>query len=202
MNYPSREQIEYTLKSKGYKWFENGDYNVNIVGIRNSETLGDVTNKFDDFMTISYKDKGMWNYHCFDCTTDPGRYWVEDPMSSDGVAILKPNQYRGAYEIGLHKRDYEALCQVKSVDVYRDNNLDDEFDLNEATVQSGLFGINIHRATSVEGGTSTQVDKWSAGCQVVASYDEFQIFMSVCRIARNIWGNSFTYTLINSNDLL
>ena len=24
-----------TIKSKDYKWFENGDYNLNIVGVRN-----------------------------------------------------------------------------------------------------------------------------------------------------------------------
>ena len=31
-----------------YKWFEKGDYNLNIVGIRNSNTKGKVTNRFDD----------------------------------------------------------------------------------------------------------------------------------------------------------
>ena len=48
MNCPTRDQIKTTVESKGYKWFENGDYNLNIVGIRNSETLNEVTNKFDD----------------------------------------------------------------------------------------------------------------------------------------------------------
>ena len=38
MNCPTKQQIESTLESKGYKWFENGDYNLNIVGVRNSET--------------------------------------------------------------------------------------------------------------------------------------------------------------------
>lgn len=202
MNCPSKEQIEFTVKSKGYKWFESGNYNVNIVGVRNSSTLNDVTNQFDDCMTISYMVNGVWNYNCFKCTTDPGRYWIEDPMNSSGCAILKPGQYRGAYQVGLHKNDYEALCQVKPVEVYRDNDLDDEYDLNDATVQRGLFGINIHRATSIPGNVSTQIDKWSAGCQVIASYDEYQIFMSICNAAKNIWGNSFTYTLINSDDLL
>ena len=30
--------LEQTVKGKGYKWFSNGDYNLNIVGIRNSDT--------------------------------------------------------------------------------------------------------------------------------------------------------------------
>ena len=58
----TREQIEATVKAKGYKWFENGDYNVNIVGIRNSETGDRVTNKFDDKITITYKEDGEWQY--------------------------------------------------------------------------------------------------------------------------------------------
>ena len=31
---PSMEQVEAAVKAKGYKWFENGDYNLNIVGVR------------------------------------------------------------------------------------------------------------------------------------------------------------------------
>ena len=41
----TREQIEQTIKQMtDYKWFEKGDYNLNIVGIRNSNTKGKVTN--------------------------------------------------------------------------------------------------------------------------------------------------------------
>ena len=94
MKCPTREQIETAVKAKGYKWFENGDYNLNIVGIRNSETLEEVTNKFDDHITLSYKVGGEWKFHCFDCTTDPGKHWVENIMREEGVAILKENQYR------------------------------------------------------------------------------------------------------------
>ena len=71
---PTRQQIETAVKAKGYKWFENGDYNLNIVGVRNAETLNEVTNKFDDYMTLSYKEDGEWKFHCFDCTTDPGKH--------------------------------------------------------------------------------------------------------------------------------
>ena len=51
----TREQIESAVKAKGYRWFENGDYNVNIVGIRNSNTGNEITNKFDDHITVSFK---------------------------------------------------------------------------------------------------------------------------------------------------
>ena len=202
MNRPTRQQIETAVKSKDYKWFENGDYNLNIVGVRNGETGTEVTNKFDDFLTLSYKIDGEWNYHCFDATTDPGKHWVENIMREEGVAVLKENQYRGSHKIGLHQGKYEALRQQKPVQVYRDNDLDGNYDLLEENIQEGIFGINIHRATKYEGRKSTQIDKWSAGCQVIAANDDFRLFMEICNKAKDTWGNSFTYTLINSNDLI
>ena len=201
MNRPTRQQIETAVKAKGYKWFENGDYNLNIVGVRNGETGTEVTNKFDDFLTLSYKVNGEWNYHCFDATTDPGKHWVENIMREEGVAILKENQYRGSHKIGLHQGKYEALRQQKPVQVYRDSDLDGNYDLLEENIQEGIFGINIHRATKYEGRKSTQIDKWSAGCQVIAANDDFRLFMEICNKAKDTWSNSFTYTLINTNDL-
>ena len=201
MNRPTRQQIETAVKAKGYKWFENGDYNLNIVGVRNGETGTEVTNKFDDFLTLSYKVDGEWNYHCFDATTDPGKHWVENIMREEGVAVLKENQYRGSHKIGLHQGKYEALRQQNPVQVYRDNDLDGNYDLLEENIQEGIFGINIHRATKWEGKKSTQIDKWSAGCQVIAANDDFRLFMEICNKAKDTWSNSFTYTLINTNDL-
>ena len=62
-----------------------------------------------------------------------------------------------------------------------------------------MFGINIHRSNPRT--ESTIVNKWSAGCQVIAANDDFRLFMEICNKAKDTWGNSFTYTLINSDDL-
>tara|TARA_R110000823_G_scaffold302191_1_gene423359 strand:- start:1736 stop:2344 length:609 start_codon:yes stop_codon:yes gene_type:complete len=201
MNCPTRQQIESTLKSKGYKWFENGDYNLNIVGVRNSETLNKVTNKFDDHITVSYKIEGEWQFHCFDCTTDPGTHWVENVMNDKGVAILKPGQYRSSHKLRLHGGKYLALGQQNPLTVYRDNNRDDKYDLDESKTDTGIFGINIHRASKYEGKKSTNIDKWSAGCQVIAANDDWHEFLDICQQAREVWSNNFTYTLIESKDL-
>ena len=201
----TREQIETSVKAKGYKWFEdtnNKGYDVNIVGVRNSETKGKVTNAFDDCITISYKVEGEWQFHCFPCTTDPGSHWVENILNEKGVAILKPNQYRGSHKLRLHAGKYLALGQKKDVTVYRDNNRDGNYDLNESKTDTGLFGINIHRATGRSGGKSTRVDKWSAGCQVIADNDDWHQFLDICQTAREVHGNSFSYTLLESKDLV
>jgi len=198
----SREQIKAVMDAKGYKYFENDNYDVNIIGVRNSDTGTKVTNKFDDTMTISYKDeKGNWNYYEYNCTTDPGDDWVDNPMLEKGVAILKPGQYRGSHKLRLHQGKYLALGQKKDVTVYRDGNKDGNYDFDESTCDTGLFGINIHRATALSGKTSTYVDKWSAGCQVIASNDDWFAFLGICQTAREVWGNSFSYTLIESKDI-
>ena len=196
----TRLQIEETVKSKGYKWFENGNYNLNIVGIRNSFTNEEVTNKFDDLLTVSYKVGGIWNFHQWDCTTDPGKYYTENLLNPNGVAILVPGQYRGSHVLGMHQGKYKALKQAKPLKVYRDDNKDNCYDMQPENIHEGIYGINIHRASAY--GTSTQIDKWSAGCQVIANNQNFDKLIWLAIQAEEIWGNSFTYTLLNSDDIV
>lgn len=194
----NRLEIERAVKAKGYAWFTGLDFDVNIVGVRNSETYDNITNKFDDIITVSYRLlDGEWEYFEFVCTTDPGKYWAENLMNESGVAILKEGQYRGSHKIRKHRGQYDALCQKAPLQVYRDKNLDECFDLIEENIKEGIYGINIHKA----GRDSKRVDKWSAGCQVIANESDWNVFMTIMYEAKNIWGNSFTYTLINSNDI-
>jgi len=192
-------QIEKAVKVKGYSWFAGGDYDLNIVGIRNSQTGTAITNRFDDLLTVSYLLHGQWQHHAYKATTDPGLKSAQTLMNQTGVAILVPGQYRGSHGIGLHQGKYEALTQRKPVRVYRDRNRDAKYDLASARIDEGLFGINIHRATA--SGVSLLVDGWSAGCQVVSSSADFANFMDLVRRARTRWGNAFTYTLLESKDL-
>lgn len=195
----SKEKIEAAIKAKGYKWFEGEkDYDLNIVGVRNSDTGLKVTNLFDDVLTVSFKIGDEWIYKEWAATTDPGKKAALQHSNPNGVARLVPNQYRGSHAIGLHKGQYEALRQVKPVVVYRDSNKDLTFD--EKRTQSGLFGINIHRSNPK---TESQfVENWSEGCQVFKRAKDFAEFMAIAKSASKIWGNGFTYTLITSNDIL
>jgi hypothetical protein len=195
----TREQVEATLKVKGYVYFEDvkgKGFDVNIIGIRNSDTGQKVTNAFDDLLTLSYKDEtGVWKYHEWPATTDPGKKGVMEYHNAKGVARLVEGQYRGSHTIGLHQGKYEALRQQKNVKVYRDANRDLSYDENK--MDEGLFGINIHKA----GADSTYVENWSEGCQVFKRSKDFEEFMKICRKAREKHGNSFTYTLIESSDI-
>lgn len=196
MNY-TREQIEKAVKAKGYAWFEGAkDYDVNIVGIRNSSTGQKVTNVFDDLLTVSYKLNGEWQFHAWAATTDPGKKGVMEYHNAAGVARLVEGQYRGSHAIGLHQGKYEALKQAKNVKVYRDANRDLTYD--ETKIQEGIFGINIHKA----GADSTYVENWSEGCQVFKKSADFDQFLAICKKSQAIHGNSFTYTLIESADIV
>mgnify|MGYP003634946354 FL=1 len=118
-------------------------------------------------------------------------------MNVDGTAILVPGQYRSVYRRDLHQGKYEALCQRGAeVSVYRDDNRDRRHDMDPSTIDTGYFGINIHKA----GRASTQVDKWSAGCQVISRSDEFATFMDLTEEGAERHGNSFTYTLLLETD--
>ena len=194
----TREQIEGAVKAKGYVYFEdvnNKGFDVNIIGIRNSSTGQKVTNAFDDCITLSYKENGEWKFHCWPATTDPGKKGVLEYHNTAGVARLVEGQYRGSHTIRLHQGKYEALGQAKNVKVYRDANKDLNYDENK--IQEGIFGINIHKA----GADSTYVENWSEGCQVFKKSADFEEFMKICRKSRDIHGNSFTYTLIESTDI-
>ena len=195
----SKEKIQRAVIKKGYKWFEGSkDYDLNIVGVRNSADGNNVTNLFDDHITVTFKIGDEWIYKEWPSTTDPGRRAMLQYQNSSGVARLVPNQYRGSHALGLHQGKYQALRQVKPVTVYRDSNKDLTYD--ESRTQTGLFGINIHRANPKT--ESLLVENWSEGCQVFKRAKDFAEFMAIANKAAKIWSNSFTYTLITSNDIL
>jgi hypothetical protein len=194
----TRQQIEKAVKSKKYLWFNsNKDYDVNIVGIRTSNTGKKVTNVFDDFLTISFRIDGVWQYFIWNATTEPGKKGMLEGKAKGGVARLVPGQYRAVWEIDKHQGKYEALCQRKGdVTVYRDANKDLVFD--ETKTETGMFGINIHKA----GRDSTWVENWSEGCQVFKRVKDFDQFMQICKMAAKVHGNHFSYTLIESKDII
>ena len=178
--------LRATMAAKKYAFFEAGEYNLNIVGIRNSATGNIVTNAFDDKIVVAYKVCDSWVVKEWAATTDNG----------GGTARLVPNQYKGSHAIGLHQGKYEALKQCAPVTVYRDFTKDGVYQQDKT--ETGVFGINIHKA----GVDSVRVDDWSHGCQVFKRVADFNEFMLICKKAATIHGNRFTYTLTESKDLV
>ena len=190
--------FEKLFKEKGYAWFTKGNYNLNIVGIR-SNNNNKVTNQYDDILVVDYNTGNGHKRVCYTITTEPGKYYMQNFDNPKGTAILVPGQYRGCWQIGLHRGKYKALCQKKEVKVYRDGNKNMTYDMTSESINKGIFGINIHRSN--EAWTRKTIDRYSAGCQVFNNHIEFNAFMRLCEEQRKLYGNSFTYTLINEEDM-
>ena len=191
----TKEKIEGAVKAKSYKWFEDKDMHLNIVGVRNSDTGKKVTNAFDDRITLSWKENGQWMYKEWMNTTDPGTKGVKEYHNAAGVARLVPGQYADSHGLGKHQGKYEALKQFGKVKVYRDADRDMTY--SEDKIQEGVFGINIHKA----GADSTFVENWSEGCQVFKRAADFEEFMAIVRKSAAAGFTKFTYTLIESKDI-
>lgn len=185
-------KIKALLKHKRYELFTR-PYELNIVGLRNKSTQ---PNRFDDELHVFYRTTLLhWEYHVFKVTTDPGTFWLKNPMQPQGTAILAEGQYKNAYAIGMHKGQYKALVQVKPIQIIRDYDRNAILDFYNGKKETGYYGINIHRANSV--GKTKTVDRYSAGCQVFENAEDFAAFLKLCDVHRDKYGNAFTYTLFD-----
>lgn len=199
------EKLEQTIKSLGYKWFYNS---VNIIGERTSDTFTDL---FTDSIHIAINNK----VYTYPASTKAGLSYVMNPVTAygtnvktgvyelkTGVAILKEGQYQNCYQLVDNYwqwLSYPYLYQSQAVEVYRDNTKDDKID-RDSPVHSGLFGINIHRGSN-PGIRGWNVGSWSAGCQVIQEPD-LKIILEILRQDAKRFGNMFTYTLIQTKDLV
>jgi hypothetical protein len=184
------------LKSRGYRIFEN-PYQLNIVAYRSKHVR---SNRFDDEIHVFYKnEQGQWVYHVFPATTDPGQYWLDNPLHPQGTAFLKKGQYVNSYAIGLHRGIYEAVVQMEPVTVIRDYDRKGIFNWFESgSPDTGNFGINIHRAR--QSGSTNVIDNFSAGCLVFADASDYDFFMKLAKVHRSVHGNRFTLTLVDFRD--
>lgn len=198
LNKLTPQVMQRTYESLDYPFFTDGDYNVNVFGIRNTEDKNADT--FNDCVGLVYKVNGEWVIKKYDATTDPGSTGRRNPSNPNGVAILVPGYYRGAYMIGLHRQKYEALRQKSPMKYWRDNNHDSVLDMTGEQYEEIAY-TNIHRATDLKGKRSTLVGGWSLGCNVIAANDDFKEFMSIVNKAKTIWGNSFSYALFTQDQI-
>lgn len=190
----SYDVIKEVYKKKGYTFYDKGEYNLNIGGIRCTVN----SNLFDDLLFCAYIANGKPTLKIWTATTDPGVYWLKHPLNKKGTAILVPGQYK-SYQIGKHNGSYEALVQTGgSVKVYRDGDLDTIHDMDPATIDNGFFGVNIHRSNPFS--ESYAIDKWSAGCQVHGIAKGFNEMMTLARKSLEYYPNKFTYTLFEIKD--
>ena len=166
------------MQRKGYQ-VDRGAGEMNIVYVEGMNLDGtpnaNEANKWNDLrLVIKFEDGepkivGKWA-----ATTEPGRYWTENPLSPLGAARIAFGQYN-AWQVGMHRNNHEALVQTGGqVTVCRDLNKDGE--RTGDARQTGEFGINQHWGYDLP-----QVEKASAGCLVGQSVDGHQRFMALLK---------------------
>tara|TARA_R110002012_G_scaffold26744_1_gene86510 strand:+ start:2056 stop:2784 length:729 start_codon:yes stop_codon:yes gene_type:complete len=203
ISYAQIQSLIAIMKSRGYIVYKERN-RLNIVGVRNPSPRPE---KFDDNFYVFYKnDDNKWVGYKYTGTTDPSTSYLnkggfED--STSGTAIVPQGQYVDSYAIGKHNGKYDALRQVRPFCVYRDYNRDDILNFNVEDKVCGDFGINIHRAMAGGAddgnGNTENVGIYSAGCQVFNNYYCFQEFMELAGTHADLYGNSFTYTLLDKS---
>lgn len=212
----------------GFSFFESGDYDLNIIAVRNGHNLQ--STKFNDLVCVAYLKDGIKCVDAFEATTDPGRTYRLKPINKKGTAVIIPQQVKGGLKIGLHK-GYKALVQNKSFWVLRDNDKNgnipemsmltmpelktiytfkgigvkeyfiiDKYGVKMCGIELGIFGTNFHRASKWK--LLESVGLYSAGCVVQRDpYKYRDIFLPLVDKSAAIFGDTFTMTLI-TNDLL
>src|SRR5690606_39032534 len=136
--------IEKLYLNLGYN-FRNEKMALNVGAIRSKESK---SNKFDDFGFVAFKNQiGQPHLFTFACTTDPGKYYLENPMHKNGTIITVPGQYIEVFGRGLHNGQYECFKQHGSMFYVRDNNknmiLDfDLYRIKSNLIQFGFWGNN------------------------------------------------------------
>ena len=166
------------MERKGYQ-VDRGPGEVNIVYVEGMNPDGtanaDEANKWNDLRLVIRFEGGVprivgeWA-----ATTEPGRYWTENPMSPLGAARIEFGQYK-SWQVGMHRNNHEALVQTGGeVTVCRDLNKDGQRTGDKR--QTGEFGINQHWGYDLP-----EVDKASAGCLVGQSKDGHRQFMALVK---------------------
>lgn len=191
------KEIISAAESEGYT-IDKRPFKLNVIGVRNlADTMPD---EFQDQIAYFYYDnKGIPVGKVARGTTSPSVLYLKNPMVERGTAILKQGEYKDAYAIGLHRGKYSALVQVKPVTVIRDNDRNSYLDFF-ADTQTGLFGINIHRA-SIGKQNQAIIGKDSAGCQVFMFKEDFDAMMNMAYKSREMYGNKFSYILIDKREI-
>lgn len=184
------------VEAIGGRVFTSGDWNLNLIGIRNPNGVAD---RFDDEIHLIYKAGGRWIDRWFAGTTDPGVYYLNHPINPAGTAaIVADRQYPGLWKLGKHRGTQPALVQAAPVAVHRDDNTDSKVDYDPANIQTGLFGINLHRSSNASEFGSVKVGRYSAGCVVLQRPGDLDELLTICRTQRRERGwDSFTFTLLN-----
>lgn len=170
------------MEATGY-WLARAPGWINIVYVEgvglNGVTNGNAPNRFNDLrLVISVQEGrpvvlGRWT-----ATTEPGKFFTENPLNRDGAARIAFGQYK-AWKVGTHgqRGAHEALVQRGEIRVHRDLNRDFSRE-GDAEFSGAGFGINQHWGYDLP---EANIGKASAGCLVGRTRAGHRRFMELVK---------------------
>lgn len=155
---------------------------ANIVYVEGMTQLGEINddrpNEFNDVRLVFriLADGTPEVLLCVPATTEPGRFYTDNPLNVRGAARIAFGQYK-AWVSGLHNGRQHALVQRGILKLHRD--LDKNFKRSPSDpIDIGReFGINQHSAAG--GMIPHFIGKNSAGCLVGQNEIEHARFMQI-----------------------
>ena len=196
-------QVRRAVEGRGFKFFDAGPYDLNLVAIRNDNRDFE-TDAFDDLLVCAYLDHDRKpRADVWPCTTDPGLCMITHPTFAEAIAncaaFIAPGQYRGAYVRGWHGAGawrHEALVQVRRMNYHRVKSATGHVsELDHLPTQWGVFGTNIHRALAA--GLARNVGNFSAGCVVLQDAVHLSALLALVTLQTTRgYGASVTLSLI------
>ena len=173
-------------------------YELNIVGLRAPSRKG---GKFDDEIHVFWQNEAKrWQYRIMTATTDPSDFYLQNPYNGKYTSILAQGQYRGAYQVGLHRGKVPALVQRGNVTVITDYDRNAKFDSSNGRRITGLYGINIHPRLALDA-SSNEVGKASAGCQVPEHDADMAELLRLAAVHVSRYGNQLDYSLLDYREI-
>ena len=164
----------YTIIKKLYLQHGIQPTDFNLFGIRNAynqvqDSFNDYIGFFTDFESEIFLYKG---------TTDPGVWWTTNPSNVSGTAHLCLGYHKDIWVIEKHQGLYTALCNrwnCNPTRIWRDTNKDIKYNQVSDKLETGRFGINLHRAAALQ--NIEKIGKYSAGCQVIQKAEDFNVII-------------------------
>jgi hypothetical protein len=109
-------------------------------------------------------------------TTEPGRFYTENPLNTNGAARIAFGQYK-AWVMGKHQGWQPALVHRGRLRVHRDKLKNYVRDASDPIDIGTDFGINQHSTSPNQ--TPELVNKHSAGCLVGRNYEAHLAFLKL-----------------------
>jgi hypothetical protein len=210
------DNLKRTVNKHNLLWAENELFG-NYIWERTNDII---TNKFDDWLHIAWKEKGINYVVSIPATTKAGiKGAVDAPPTVEGVTgtaiIVFPQQAVNTWKymnqsqcnaLGKHYPfSHPFFQQIKPLKYWRDNLTEEVksgavLEIKDENHQQGIYGTNWHvMSNPPPANQSGNVNNWSEGC-MGAQYSYWERVIDFAEKSTAEWGDEVSGILLRTED--